>query len=87
MLLIVLLTLQVASILEDLEKGQLEPKSGLPKPGKEGLLQLLDGRNVKVVPFSGWQKIDAEERKLGSLRNKPREKLVTREELLAAAMN
>lgn len=87
MLLIVLLTLQVASILEDLEKGQLEPKSGLPKPGKEGLLQLLDGRNVSVVPFSGWQKIDAEERKLGSLRNKPREKLVTREELLAAAMN
>lgn len=59
--------------------------TSLPKPGREGLLQLLDDRNVRVVPFSGWEKIDSEERRLGSLRNKPREKLTTWEDLLKVA--
>ncbi|KAF5459015.1 hypothetical protein F2P56_023006 [Juglans regia] len=75
----------VASILEDLDKGVLATKSFSPKPGREGLLHLLDNRNVRVVPFNGWEKIDSTERRVGSLKNKPREKLATWEELLKAA--
>ncbi|CAM8994768.1 unnamed protein product [Rhodiola kirilowii] len=74
----------VASISEDLEQGSLSSSLKLPKPGREGLSQLLDSRNVRIVPFSGWEKIDAEERRLGSLKNKPREKLASWEELLKA---
>ncbi|XP_052182326.1 NADPH:adrenodoxin oxidoreductase, mitochondrial isoform X2 [Diospyros lotus] len=77
----------IASISEDLEKGLLAPVRSLPKPGREGLLQLLDDRNVKVIPFRGWEKIDAEERRLGSLKNKPRDKLSTWEELLKVALD
>uniref|UniRef100_A0A5B7AXI6 NADPH:adrenodoxin oxidoreductase n=1 Tax=Davidia involucrata TaxID=16924 RepID=A0A5B7AXI6_DAVIN len=76
----------IASISEDLEKGVLALASSLPKPGREGLLQLLDSRSVKVVPFSAWEKIDSQEKRLGSTKNKPREKLTTREELLKVAM-
>ncbi|GMH03307.1 hypothetical protein Nepgr_005146 [Nepenthes gracilis] len=75
----------VASITEDLERGQLASMSSLPKHGREGLLQLLDSRNVKAVPFTGWEKIDAEEKRRGSLINKPREKIPSWEELLAVA--
>uniref|UniRef100_A0A7N0RE99 NADPH:adrenodoxin oxidoreductase, mitochondrial n=1 Tax=Kalanchoe fedtschenkoi TaxID=63787 RepID=A0A7N0RE99_KALFE len=75
----------VASITEDLEQGSLPSPLKLPKPGREGLSQLLKSRNVRLVPFSGWEKIDAEERRLGSLKNKPREKLASWEELLEIA--
>jgi adrenodoxin-NADP+ reductase len=77
---------QVLSISEDLDQGVLATKSGLPKPGREGLLHLLDNRNVRVIPFSDWEKIDSTERRLGSLKNKPREKLATWKELLKVAM-
>ncbi|GLT98547.1 hypothetical protein SLE2022_160470 [Rubroshorea leprosula] len=76
----------VLSISEDLERGELASTATSPKPGRGGLLELLDNRNVRVVPFSDWEKIDTEEKRLGSLRNKPREKLTTWEELLKAAM-
>ncbi|KAJ7954417.1 NADPH:adrenodoxin oxidoreductase, mitochondrial [Quillaja saponaria] len=76
----------VASISEDLEQGVFTTSSSLPKPGTEGLLQLLYNRNVRVVPFIGWENIDSEEKKLGSLRNKPREKLTTWDELLEATL-
>ncbi|PQQ04787.1 hypothetical protein Pyn_23542 [Prunus yedoensis var. nudiflora] len=72
----------VASISEDLKQGVLASSSS---SGREGLLQLLDSRNVRVIPFDGWEKIDSEERRLGSLRNKPREKLATWEELQKVA--
>ncbi|XP_058206724.1 NADPH:adrenodoxin oxidoreductase, mitochondrial [Rhododendron vialii] len=75
----------VVSISEDLEKGVLSAPS-FPKPGREGLLQLLDSRNVKVIPFCAWEKIDTEEKRLGSLKNKPRDKLSTWEELLKVAL-
>jgi adrenodoxin-NADP+ reductase len=77
---------QVASISEDLDQGVLASKSSLPKPGREGLLHLLDNRNVKVVQFSDWEKIDSTETRLGSLKNKPRDKLAMSEELLKAAL-
>ncbi|KFK29846.1 hypothetical protein AALP_AA7G186400 [Arabis alpina] len=57
------------------------------KAGSKGLLQLLEERNVKKVNFSGWEKIDAKEKQMGSESNKPREKLVTWEDLLAEATN
>lgn len=75
----------VESICEDLKQGALLTGSSLSKPGREGLRQLLDSRDVRVVPFSGWEKIDCEEKRLGALRNKPREKLATWEELLQVA--
>ncbi|XP_027340196.1 NADPH:adrenodoxin oxidoreductase, mitochondrial isoform X2 [Abrus precatorius] len=71
----------VSSISEDLEKGVLILSSASPKPGRDGLLQLLGNRNVRIVSFSEWEKIDSEERRLGSSRNKPREKLATWDEL------
>lgn len=74
----------VLSISEDLEKGGLISSSAMPKPGRDGLLQLLHDRNVRVISFSDWEKIDSEERKLGSSRNKPREKLTTWDELYKA---
>ena len=77
--------MQVASISEDVERGLLASSSSLPKSGREGLLQLLDERNVRFLPFSAWEKIDSEERRIGSINNKPREKLATWEELLKVA--
>ncbi|XWS26821.1 hypothetical protein CRYUN_Cryun26dG0063000 [Craigia yunnanensis] len=75
----------VASISEDLEQGALASTASMPKPGRDGLLQILDNRNVRVVSFSAWERIDEEEKRLGSLRNKPREKFTIWEELLKAA--
>ncbi|KAK4777999.1 hypothetical protein SAY87_018186 [Trapa incisa] len=72
----------VSSISEDLQKGLLQPTTR--KSGRDGLLQLLDDRNVRVVSFREWEKIDSEERRLGSLRNKPREKLASWDELQRA---
>lgn len=76
------LTWQVSSISEDLMQGKLTSSSS---SGRDGLLQLLDYRNVRVIPFGEWEKIDSEERRLGNLRNKPREKLATLEELRKVA--
>nr|XP_009779226.1 PREDICTED: NADPH:adrenodoxin oxidoreductase, mitochondrial isoform X3 [Nicotiana sylvestris] len=75
----------VASISEDIQRGLVTSSSGLSKPGRDGLLQLLDSRNVKIVPFGGWEKIDSEEKRRGSLKNKPREKLTSWQELLEVA--
>ncbi|GER50282.1 NADPH:adrenodoxin oxidoreductase [Striga asiatica] len=71
----------LACISADIEKGLLNS----PKPGREGLMHLLDCRNTKVVTFDGWEKIDLEEKRRGSLKNKPREKLTTWDELLKVA--
>ncbi|KAG7018884.1 NADPH:adrenodoxin oxidoreductase, mitochondrial [Cucurbita argyrosperma subsp. argyrosperma] len=77
----------VASICEDLDKRASSPSfSSSPKPGREGLIRALDDQNVRVIPFSAWEKIDSAETRLGSLKNKPREKLTTWEELLKVAM-
>ncbi|KAL8529820.1 hypothetical protein ACS0TY_007033 [Phlomoides rotata] len=73
----------LSCISEDINKGVLVSNS--TKPGRGGLLQLLDSRNTRVVPFDAWEKIDHEERRRGNLKNKPREKLTTWEELLKVA--
>lgn len=78
---------QVASICEDLDKTASGSSfSSSSKPGREGLIHALDDQNVRFVPFSAWEKIDSVEKRLGSLKNKPREKLTTWEELLKVAM-
>ncbi|CAA0836108.1 NADPH\\x3aadrenodoxin oxidoreductase-mitochondrial [Striga hermonthica] len=71
----------LACISADIEKGLLNS----PKPGREGLKHLLDCRNTRFVTFDGWEKIDLEEKRRGSLKNKPREKLTTWDELLKVA--
>ncbi|KAF5200358.1 Pyridine nucleotide-disulfide oxidoreductase family protein, partial [Thalictrum thalictroides] len=73
----------VASISEDLDQGVLTPT--LPRPGREGLQQLLDSKGVRFVQFSGWEQIDLKEKSLGSLKCKPREKITRWGELLKAA--
>ncbi|PRQ46644.1 putative adrenodoxin-NADP(+) reductase, Biotin synthase [Rosa chinensis] len=73
----------VASISEDLKQGIVTFSSA--SSGREGLLQLLDNRNVRVVPFSRWEEMDSRERELGNFKNKPREKLATLEELEKAS--
>ncbi|XP_071737251.1 NADPH:adrenodoxin oxidoreductase, mitochondrial-like [Rutidosis leptorrhynchoides] len=72
----------VASISEDIEQSGLTSVFASTKPGRNGLQQLLESRNVNVVTFNDWEKIDSEEKRLGSLKGKPREKLTTWNDLL-----
>jgi adrenodoxin-NADP+ reductase len=46
---------QVASILEDDKKGVLRPPCDSTKHGRAGLLEILERKNVRFVPFSGWE--------------------------------
>jgi ferredoxin--NADP+ reductase len=69
-------------LLEDAAGGLL-PRSAAAEP--HGLDALLAERDVDVVMYAGWQAIDALERERGSGQGRPRVKLATWEELLAAA--
>ena len=42
-------------------------------------------KNVQIVKFQDWEKIDKEEQERGKARNKPREKIVSVEEMLKVA--
>nr|CAB3449596.1 unnamed protein product [Digitaria exilis] len=75
----------VASILEDDTKAVLRAPSDLKKHGRAGLVEILEQKNVRFVPFSGWEKIDSKEKTAGQLRNKPREKITTWDGLQRAA--
>jgi len=55
------------------------------KPGGKELDRLLVQRGVRVVDYSGWQKINAAEVALGVAGGMPREKFTRVEEMLAAA--
>lgn len=50
------------------------------KPGFAGIQKTLG--NKRIVTFSDWKKIDAEEERLGALSGKPREKIVSVAEML-----
>jgi ferredoxin--NADP+ reductase len=52
-------------------------------PDTDALVELLSGRGVRVVSFADWQKIDAVEVERGKAKGKPREKIVSVEEMLA----
>ncbi|EMS57488.1 NADPH:adrenodoxin oxidoreductase, mitochondrial [Triticum urartu] len=75
----------VASILEDDRKGVFTDPSGPKRQGRRGLLEILEQKNARYVPFDGWEKIDSKEKATGELKNKPREKITRWNELLEAA--
>mmetsp|Transcript_27308 Transcript_27308/g.106734 ORF Transcript_27308/g.106734 Transcript_27308/m.106734 type:complete len:289 (-) Transcript_27308:61-927(-) len=59
------------------------PRTGLL--GSVRLSELLQKRLVNAVPLSGWNSIDAEERKRGSEQDRPRSKIASTEALLKQA--
>jgi ferredoxin--NADP+ reductase len=71
-----------ARLAEDLRAGGLpEP----PKPGHQQIDALLAERKPDLVTVDGWREIDAHEIDRGHEQRRPRVKLASREELLAAA--
>jgi len=70
-------------LLEDARDGKLQ--RGDPSATAETVEQLLVDRGVEHVTYSGWEAIDAEERGRGEPHGRPRVKLVTWDELRAAA--
>jgi ferredoxin/flavodoxin---NADP+ reductase len=68
----------VERLLEDAAAGLLEPASG-------DLAELLAGRGVAAVDYAGWRAIDEHECALGAAQGRPRVKLCSWDELLAAA--
>ncbi|MGH2997600.1 MAG: NADP oxidoreductase, partial [Gaiellaceae bacterium] len=70
----------VALLLADARAGLL------PRAGEVGTLEaLLADRGVEAVVYPGWEAIDALERGRGEPHGRPRIKLLSWEELLAAA--
>ena len=69
----------VELLLEDARAGSLPPAGG------EDLELLLAERGVACVLYAGWEAIDADERGRGEPSGRPRVKLATWDELLAAA--
>jgi ferredoxin--NADP+ reductase len=72
----------VACLAEDLAAGRL-PAPSHPEP--ERIEELLAERKPELVLVEGWHAIDAHERERGAREQRPRVKLSSREELLAAA--
>ncbi len=72
----------VERLLEDAAAGRL-PKP--EQPGAGAPLELLAERGVEAVTYTGWEALDRVEKTAGEPRGKPRVKLVTWAELLAAA--
>ncbi len=68
----------VEELLADARAGKLEHHA----PGK--LEALLDARGTEYIEYPGWQAIDAAERGAGEPLGRPRVKLVTWDQLLAA---
>jgi ferredoxin/flavodoxin---NADP+ reductase len=69
----------VEHLLEDARAGRL------PASGEGTIDDLLAERDVQVVTYPGWEAIDALERARGEEQGRPRVKLCTWDELLAAA--
>jgi ferredoxin--NADP+ reductase len=67
----------VELLLEDARAGRLPERSG-------SIDELLATRGVHVVTYSGWESIDAAEKARGEPQGRPRVKLSTWDELLAA---
>uniref|UniRef100_A0A0E0CJ56 NADPH:adrenodoxin oxidoreductase, mitochondrial n=1 Tax=Oryza meridionalis TaxID=40149 RepID=A0A0E0CJ56_9ORYZ len=52
----------VAIILEDDKEGLFMGSSDSKKQGRRGLLEILEQKNIRFVPFDGWEKIDSKEK-------------------------
>ena len=72
----------VGCLVEDLRTGALPPAPD-DDPGR--IDALLAERKPDLVTIEGWRAIDGHELELGQSRERPRVKLASREELLAAA--
>ena len=72
----------VELLLEDAAAGRLPPK---PEATAAGVDTLLAERGVPVVEYAGWSAIDEVERAAGEKSGRPRVKLCSWDELLAAA--
>jgi len=53
-------------------------------PDQQSTEQWLTHKGVRFVRFDDWKRIDDQERSHGSLKGKPREKITTVKEMLAA---
>ena len=73
----------VGNLVEDLHAGLLEPP---PADARERIDALLADRKPDLVTVDGWRAIDAQELESGRSEQRPRVKLTSRDELLAAAM-
>src|SRR5437763_3371094 len=72
----------VSRLAEDLAAGRLpEP----PNPDREQIYELLAERKPDLVTAEGWRAIDAQELERGRDQKRPRVKLASRDDLLAAA--
>jgi ferredoxin--NADP+ reductase len=72
----------IGCLVEDLRAGTLPAAS---EAGRSQLDELLGRRVPGLVTADGWRAIDVHELRLGSAADRPRVKLASREELLAAA--
>jgi ferredoxin/flavodoxin---NADP+ reductase len=72
----------VELLLEDVEAGRLVRKPGVSATAVD---ELLAERGVRTVEYAGWTAIDAAEREAGEKLGRPRVKLCSWDELLAAA--
>jgi ferredoxin/flavodoxin---NADP+ reductase len=72
----------VRCLAEDLASGKLPPPR---HPEPEKVDALLEGRKPDLVTIEGWRAIDGYELRRGRDEKRPRVKLVSRDELLAAA--
>jgi ferredoxin--NADP+ reductase len=72
----------VERLLEDAAAGRLEPK---PDATAAAVDALLAERRVRVVEYAGWTAIDEAERGAGEKAGRPRVKLSSWDDLLAAA--
>jgi ferredoxin--NADP+ reductase len=72
----------VDAVMEDLEAGRLLKPSN---PDRASIEELLAERRPDHVTYAGWDAIDRAERGAGEPHGRPRVKLCTFEELLAAA--
>jgi ferredoxin--NADP+ reductase len=70
-------------LVEDLRAGALRARVSDDRRGIDALL--AERKPGAVTTADGWRAIDARERSLGAAQDRPRVKLATREQLLAAA--
>lgn len=72
----------VASLLDDVAR---EPEGAAPPADPLDLVERLRAGGLHVVDLDGWRSVDAAELRAGADAGRPRVKLVSREDLLAAA--
>jgi ferredoxin--NADP+ reductase len=72
----------IACLVEDLEAGALQPPS---RPDRVQVDAFLAERQPALVDADGWRSIEACELTRGRAQERPRVKLASREELVAAA--